>query len=211
MKIKRLSKLFIPPIFIKTFKLLTGNYNDYQSTIKLNQAKKLHLGSGGNIIPGWSNIDLKSNGKIIGLDLTKPLPIKSESIDFIFSEHFIEHITLKQAESFIGECFRVLKKGGVLRISTPSLEKLIEEYLAGKSDEWRDLGWEPNTPCQMINEGLRSWGHQHVYDTVDLKGLLNSSGFNKIQEVEWHESKYKTLRNIECRPYHDDLIIEVTK
>lgn len=211
MRFNHLLYLLTPPGFIKIGAKLKRRYQYRSSFKKLRSAKRLHLGSGDKIIEDWANIDLVSKGKVIGLDLTKPLPVKSNSIKYVFSEHFVEHITLKQAEAFLSECYRVLQENGVIRISTPSLEKFIEEYLAGKTKEWVDVGWEPNSPCKLLNEGLRSWGHQHVYDANDLIELLEKAEFNKVVKVDWHLSRHNSLRNLESRPYHSDLIIEATK
>jgi hypothetical protein len=43
--------------------------------------------------------------------------------------HLIEHLLPKFALRFLQESFRVLKRGGVLRLATPDLEKLAFEYL----------------------------------------------------------------------------------
>jgi predicted SAM-dependent methyltransferase len=174
-------------------------------------SKKLHLGCGTNILSGWENIDLDGPSPVRRWDLTKPLPLQAETISFIFNEHFIEHITRPQGMSLLRECYRLLVPGGVLRISTPSLRKLIEEYLLGRTTEWLDVSWHPATPCQLINEGMRSWGHQFVYDAEELLGLLRDCGFAEIVNVEWRQSRHNELRGLECRPFHDEIILEATK
>lgn len=53
----------------------------------------------------------------IKVDLEKGnLPFESESFDYIFFRHTIEHI--QNAEGILQECFRVLKKSGKLLIET---------------------------------------------------------------------------------------------
>ncbi len=112
---------------------------------------KLHLGCGQNIIPGWMNIDLEPGPGGVRHDLRKRLPFGDGSARFIFNEHFLEHIT-------------------------PDLKKLLDDY-----DECALVNipgiWEPKTLCQMVNEGLRLWGHQYVYDRPDLHISLIESGF----------------------------------
>jgi predicted SAM-dependent methyltransferase len=177
----------------------------------LAQHTKIHLACGSNIIDGWANIDLSGNKNVIRLDLTLPLPVNSKTIRFIYCEHFIEHISLEQAKGLLGECYRVLQPGGVLRLSTPNLRKGIDEYLSGRVSEWSDVGWNPSTPCRMMNEGLRLWGHQFVYDTDELENLLKETGFCNINRVTWRESKYEELKGLECRPFHDEIILECVK
>jgi predicted SAM-dependent methyltransferase len=174
---------------------------------------KLHLACGTNIINGWANIDLSNDANIINFDLTIPLPVNSETISFIYCEHFIEHISYDQAKRLIGDCYRVLKPGGVLRVSTPSLRKLIDEYLAGRLSEWHDVGFFPSTPCHMMNEGMRSrsWGHEFLYDADELAHLFVDAGFSMVTNVAWRESNYEELKGLECRPFHDELILEAVK
>ena len=56
------------------------------STIKLN------LGCGPNLKKGFINIDLSKKANL-RLDLRKPLPFKGNTVDYIYSEHFFEHLS----------------------------------------------------------------------------------------------------------------------
>jgi predicted SAM-dependent methyltransferase len=189
-----------------------GTSNNHAATVLKPAQSRLHLGCGTNVIPGWTNVDLGGGGfEVEKWDLTKPLPIGSDSVDFIFNEHFIEHITREEALSLLLECNRVIKKGGVHRISTPNLEKLVNEYQNRRTTEWSNVNWIPGTPCQLMNEGMRSWGHQFVYDVAEFHALMNSAGFANIVHVRWRQSEYSELRDIECRPFHDEIIVEATK
>lgn len=90
--------------------------------------RKLHLGCGGNYLAGWLNTDYYRDDKRSRLDVTKRFPFPDGSFDFAFSEHMIEHISYTDARTMISECFRVLKPGGVLRLSTPDFRFLIRLY-----------------------------------------------------------------------------------
>jgi len=70
-------------------------------------------------------------------DLTKPLPFEGESFDHVNSYHIFEHLSLKEGHAHTAELFRVMKPGGILRISVPDLESIAREYLEylGKSLE----------------------------------------------------------------------------
>lgn len=173
---------------------------------------KLHLGCGKNIIPGWVNVDLEPGPGGEVHDLRKPLPQRDNSVDFVFNEHFIEHITREEGVRLLREIHRVLKPGGVLRISTPDLGELLNRY---DNDELFKLPgvWEPKNRCQMVNEGLRLWGHQHVYDTEDLIAALIEAGFpyDEINNCYWKESAHPELRDLECRPYLNEVVLEASK
>lgn len=171
---------------------------------------RLHLGCGRNVIAGWANVDAEGGEGVIAWDLRRPLPAADASFDYVFSEHFIEHVTRDEALRLLRECMRVLKPGGVLRTTTPDLRKLVAEYLAGRLDEWRNVEWLPATPCRLLNEGMRSWGHQFVYDEPELRLLLAEAGFADVERVAWRESGRPALRALECRPFHDEIIVEAS-
>ena len=47
------------------------------------------------------------------------LPLEEESIDFVFSEHFFEHLFLDEILALFRECNRILKPNGVFRVCVP--------------------------------------------------------------------------------------------
>jgi hypothetical protein len=47
----------------------------------------------------------------------------------VYSSHFLEHIPFNQVPSFLKECYRVLKPGGVIRLVLPDFEEMCREYL----------------------------------------------------------------------------------
>lgn len=171
---------------------------------------KLHLGSGSITLPGWINIDLDSPTADQLLDLTDPLPFESASVSHIFNEHFIEHITREQAVAFLKECYRVLKQQGVMRITTPNLRFLAHSYFSDNRDEWGDL-WQPNSRCQLMNEGMRSWGHKFLYDAEELTRILGEAGFKSITFETYRQSRDEILVSLESRPFHNELIVEARK
>lgn len=169
---------------------------------------KIHLGCGTNYIDGWLNVDLDSALADVHLDLRNPLPYADASVDFIFNEHFIEHITRDEALEFLKECRRVLKPGGVFRVSTPDLRWVVAQYISGKLDEWRDVSWVPESSCRLLNEGMRLWGHQFVYDLPELMLILREAGFSDLSLAQHSDSSYPDLVGLECRPWHQELIME---
>lgn len=170
---------------------------------------KLHLGSGTIRFEGWLNIDLDTPEADLHLDLRAPLPFDDSSVDFIMNEHLIEHLVREEALALLSECRRVLRPDGVLRLSTPDLKFLTSCYHAGKLDEWEGL-WMPATLCRMMNEGMRSWGHQFMYDTEELSGILAEAGFARVAYVPWRESDHAELVGLETRPFHGELIVEAS-
>lgn len=173
--------------------------------------KKLHLGCGTNYLHDWINVDLDAPCADIHADLRYPLPYDDASIDFIFNEHFIEHLTRDEGIRFLKECFRVLRPSGILRLSTPDLRWLIAQYIAGRLNEWHNVGWAPQTLCQMMNEGMRLWGHQFLYDLRELIEVFFIAGFTDIVGAAHHSSTHSELIGLECRPFHQELIVEARR
>jgi predicted SAM-dependent methyltransferase len=170
---------------------------------------RLHFGCGANLMSGWVNVDMGVDGAF-DWDLSQPLPAPDHSFRFIYSEHFIEHITLAQALAHLKDCCRLLSASGILRMSTPNLRHLAEAYLSGNISAWSEQGWSPATPAQFLNESLRLWGHQFVYDREELHSLLHRAGFVSVKDCRWRKSALPELCDLETRPYHDDLIVEAT-
>ena len=172
--------------------------------------KNLHFGCGSVYFDGWNNVDLDSPLADLNLDLTQPLPFADASVSYMFSEHFIEHVTRKQAVDFLVECRRILRPGGTIRASTPNLRFLIAAYLALEVGEWGEL-WQPATPCSLMNEGMRSWGHQYLYDAEELVMVFKEAGFSSVVFQRYQDSLHPELAGRESRPFHHDLIVEATK
>lgn len=172
---------------------------------------KLHLGSGKVHLKGWQNIDFDAPEADMHLDLREKLPFGNELISHIYNEHFIEHITREESVNLLKECYRVLRSDGVLRLSTPNLKFIAIAYFSRNISEWGDVSWQPETACRLMNEAMRLWGHQFVYDAEELVAVLTEAGFTSIQFVNYGKSDDKALIGLETRPFHHELIVEARK
>lgn len=168
---------------------------------------RLHLGSGARLLDGWANLDINGLGTLVW-DLRKPLPIAPGQVRFVYTEHFIEHIEREDAKRLFTHARAVMASGGIVRVSTPDLKRLLDDYQAGHLVRADHGGWFPPTLCRMVNEGMRSWGHIFIYDESELTGLLEECGFADVKRVKWGESATAELRELESRPDFDDLILE---
>ena len=181
---------------------------------------KLHLGCGTVYKDGWINIDNNSDSNIqkldIKWDLRYSLPFPDNSADFIYNEHFLEHLTVEEGISAIKDFIRVLKPDGVMRIAMPDLERAILAYL--------DKDWKENskatfekygltfiqTRAERININFHWWGHKWLYDWEELERRLKEAGCEKIKRCVIFESEHEALRNLETRN-ESTLIVEVMK
>lgn len=167
-------------------------------------APRLHVGAGPVQLDGWLDSDLIAGD--IYLDLTRPFPLPAGRFRFVFGEHVIEHLTETQGLQMLQECFRVLEPGGVVRITTPDLRKLISIYegrnpVISTEDYARFLdeetGKRHERPAQIFNDYLRLWGHRHIYDEDDLRARLEEVGFVDVTRRDPGQSPHPELCGIE--------------
>lgn len=93
-------------------------------------AKMLNIGCGGAYHPDWVNLDVApADPKVLTVNINNGLPFSSESATACYSSHVLEHLDKAGASNLIAECFRVLKRGGVIRLAVPDLEVMVREYL----------------------------------------------------------------------------------
>ena len=164
----------------------------------------LHIGAGPKTLDGWLNSDLISGD--IHLDLERTLPLPDASIAYAFGEHVIGSLSEQATMRLLSELHRVLRPGGVLRLTTPDLEKLIAIYrdenpVVARDDYTRYLDEETGKPhatrCQLFNDLVRLWGIRYTYDEEDLSRRLRETGFADIERVEPSESLHPALRGLE--------------
>lgn len=165
---------------------------------------KLQLGCGGNFLQGWLNTDITLySQEAVYLDLTQPFPIADSSFDRVFSEHAIEHIPYISGLHMLQESFRVLKPGGRIRISCPDFQFLIdmytkptelsEEYIRATNPSWAPFP----SAIFTINNFVRDWGHQFIYDKPTLATSLLAAGFVDVTEHLVLESNDAAFKNLE--------------
>jgi len=179
---------------------------------------KLNVGCGTDYKDGWINIDNNSDDNIEKLDLNwdlrKPLPFHDNSVDFIFNEHFFEHLTTDEAEKTIKDLMRVLKPGGVMRIAMPDLAVVVDTYRnlpLNKDPVIQAYGLDfIRTRAEWMNMSFRWWGHKWLYDWEELQRRLEEAGYKKVKRCKLNKSSYPELRNLETRS-ESYLIAEVEK
>ncbi|MBW4646750.1 MAG: methyltransferase domain-containing protein [Goleter apudmare HA4340-LM2] len=124
----------------------------------------LNLGCGDRWHPDWTNIDIVAKGEsIINHDLTQGIPFPDASFNMIYHSHVLEHFPKMEAETFLRECYRVLKPRGVLRVAVPDLEQITRTYL---------------TALEHASRGLKEWVSNYEWIMLEMYDMAvrNDSG-----------------------------------
>ena len=171
--------------------------------------RKLQIGAGGTDYPGWLNTDIVPGPSEIYLDATKRFPMADGSIQYVFGEHVIEHLSYEDGLLMLRECYRVLSPGGKIRFATPNLLKYVQlfqqpqtdqvkTYLPGKVGihSWPD---SPRPEVMILNLEMRSFGHKFLYDPAMLSDRLTQAGFRTVAQFSPGESDDPELRGVESR------------
>lgn len=128
----------------------------------------------------YFNVDIKAiPGVDVVTDISRGLPFRSESADEISSCGTLEHFSRSEIEAILSEFFRVMKKGGLLKIGVPDFQGIFNAYSLGKID------------LELANQYLYGRAkdaydlHRTAFDFEGLFGLLKDTGFSRIRKVPY--------------------------
>lgn len=139
-------------------------------------------------------------------NVTKGVPLDSDSLLGINMSHILEHFTREEGLKVLKECHRVLAPGGVLRVSCPDLLVYAKAYVA------RDSSFYDSTAIRMAccYEGLITYGdrfiskaydndngHKWFYDAESAMQLLQLAGFTKLRQSFLHDSVLPNIEEVE--------------
>jgi predicted SAM-dependent methyltransferase len=125
--------------------------------------------------------------KITYADVSKSIPIKSNTVDVVYSSHMLEHLEKTAAISFLNEAKRVLKPGGIIRLCIPDLNLLAKNYVSGiyNADQFLQHAYICNPKLDTLFDkvvflliGPRH--HQWMYDASSLSEILKTIGFVEV-------------------------------
>lgn len=164
--------------------------------------KLVNIGCGAHYHKDWINIDVYSDSEdVIEYDLTKGLPFETNSIDVCYSSHVLEHLRNEEADFFINEQRRVLKRGGIIRIVVPDLETICRNYLEFFDKVSNgDLAYEFKYDYSLIElfdqvsreksggEMIQIW-NENRHNEENFKYIIKRSGLEATSFLTKYESK----------------------
>jgi predicted SAM-dependent methyltransferase len=159
-------------------------------------------------------------GYFTTVDVTAPLPFDTGCVDWVYAEHLIEHVKPAAAIGWLAEVRRLLRPGGLCRLTTPDLRRYAECYLNGggffaehrrRMDTFTGAGPAmPDRPAFMFNQIFYLYGHRWIYDADELRHALMSAGFapDQIAVRAFRQGAVPDVARLD-RPFRDDETIYV--
>jgi predicted SAM-dependent methyltransferase len=139
-------------------------------------------------------------------DLSLGIPFYDNEVDAILASHMVEHLDPREGLAFFRECRRVLKEEGVLRVSVPDTELIIDFELKGipYSDEYRPKGMSFGEHVLTFPE------HKQFACYGTVFALYYMAGFKEINRRTFGNSPVPLLASLDNRASFS-LFMEGTK
>ena len=149
----------------------------------------------------YPNLKKIKNLKIFNYNIFK-LPYKDNTVDEVRADGLIEHLSFIEEKKFFFEILRVVKKGGIIRLSTVDFEKSIKLWLKAE-DNWKDF--HRNDELAIKNQ---FWFGTYTYRPTNRWGYLTATFYGSQNGVgQFHKNCYtkNKLRAI-CKKLNLNLI-----
>lgn len=198
---------------------------------------KLNIGSGENAVDGYVNLDYSPNvilsrfpflksalnkagvlkpehlktwdNKIKYKDARK-IRYKTNSLEAIYSSHFLEHIHYWEAQELLNSCHKFLAPGGKIRLALPDYKQITEGFLREYMNDPITASWNfnrsllsyPFQKSEMVMFFLNSrFGHVHKWHPTPAmaKELLVNAGFENPEFYDFQKGDFPDLESLEHR------------
>lgn len=136
-------------------------------------------------------------------DLKKGVPIYTDSANVIYCSHFLEHLSKDDGKTFLKECYRSLKNGGLLRIAVPDLDFAMNMYKSGDIEKMQDLFFYTSPKYDFA-------AHKYNYNYQYLKDILENIGFKDVKKMSYRCGDCPNIDFLDVYPDHS-LYVECIK
>lgn len=147
---------------------------------------KLHIGCGKRVFPrDWYNIDGCKLPHIDDHDVWVKT-IDDNSVNIIYSSHLLEYFDKDEAVELLGEWYRVLKRGGTLRIAVPDFDSMVLA-VAHYGFELKHILGPLFGKMELNGEKIF---HKTVYNFTMLREVLKVVGFKNVHRYNWRQTEH---------------------
>lgn len=154
---------------------------------------KVHLGCWHRVFPGYLHVDLCDFSHIDHKARIDELPFLSDnSVDLIYCSHALEYFDNDEASRCLAEWRRVLKCGGVLRLSVPNFDALIKIY-QNTGDITKVIGPLFGKMTIPSVDGQLTLYSKTVYCERSLRKLLLKNGFGNPELWDWRLTEHAMI------------------
>jgi predicted SAM-dependent methyltransferase len=153
--------------------------------VNAGQPLRLDIGGGDLKRDGWITIDIAA-GCDLFWDLRRGIPFPDSSVDFIYSSHFLEHLSYNDGQAILQEALRVLKPGAEISVCVPDARMYIDAYLGQRELDPDREYWQPafvsDSGIDLLNYVAYMGGeHACLFDQEGLVTRLLRAGFVDVQ------------------------------
>jgi predicted SAM-dependent methyltransferase len=155
----------------------------------------LHIGCGPIKSPGFVNVDAVpyAHVHIVTDDIGRLSDFGTGTVDLVYMCHILEHFKRPTLKEVLAEMYRILKTGGVLRLSVPDFDRLLEVY--AKADG------NPDAICMQLMGGQDSEYNVHysIFTHRSLSALLQAAGFSSIRPWDPQNCPHHDFKDKACK------------
>lgn len=152
------------------------------------EALRLHLGCGHVNYPGFVNVDGRPAAHVHHVQPLERLDAFPDGCaELVYSSHCLEHFPHGQVRAVLREWQRVLRPGGVLRLSVPDFDLLLQAYLeTGRNlrSVQMPLMGEQNYPLNF---------HYCAFNEPLLREMLEQAGLHSVRRWQPGEDAWASL------------------
>ena len=150
---------------------------------------QLHLGCGKRQLPGFLHLDRDGYKHVDWTgDVSSLGEILDGEADLIYACHILEYWDHFEAKAVLQEWRRVLKPGGLLRLSVPDFDKVVQVYL-----EYKDMkllyGFLYGR-YSKDGKGSHIY-HRTIYTEDTLRDKLLEAGFSEFRPYDWRQTIHR--------------------
>lgn len=160
----------------------------------------VHIGCGDISSPEFINVDAQPYPHVhyVRNDITELSMFANASVDLVYMCHVLEHVRRKEIFDVLAEFRRVLKPGGVLRISVPDFDLLIAMY--------EGIGRDPDgIIAPLLGSHANDYDiHYWVFTERSLLEILFKAGFRAVRQWDPHQCDHHAFEDWASRTLETD-------